>query len=638
MCLKGAGLISKRAMLVGAFMVVVNAYWVGIASELWYAVYTLASPFSNAVFTLAVLLLLNWVLRRFAPRAALESGELLVVYVMATMVSTISGHAMMAILTGALAHPFWFATPENQYAQLFHRFIPDWAMVRDPEILRGYFEGESSIFEADHLRAWAVPVLAWSAFIAALYGSLLGLSLLFRRQWSEREKLSYPLTHLPLQMALGGRSFWRSKALWAGIALAGTIRAVNGLHDVFPFFPGFPASIRIDGLFSERPWNAIGYTSLSFNTAIVGLAYFMPLDLAFSCWFFFWLTRAERVLASAAGWQNLHLNERAAGAWVGIAAIALWSARRHLLEACRRALGWGAPREEGEPWSYRGALALTLVCAAAVFFFCLAAGMSFWVLAVWYGLFLAFALALGHVRAGLGPPYHEVIGMSPRHIMIDLFGTRRLGGSNLTGLSLLYAFNRCNRSHPMPNQVESLRIGERSGVLGGPFVWLMLGAIALGALATFGSYLHFAYAHGALAKCRGHFGRFGWEVYNPLQRLLQSPTDADGVAGLYMGGGFAFAVFLHGMRTRFLWWPLHASGYVLSGASWGGMIYFWFPVMVSWFLKLTILKWSGLAAYRRWQPFFLGLVLGDFIPRSVLSLLSFALNLYMPSSGAGHTL
>ncbi len=629
--------ITKKAVAVGLLMVVVNAYWVGLASELWYAVYTLVSPFSNAVFTLVVLLGLNAGLRRFAPRAALTSAELLLVYVMVTMVSTISGHAMMAILTGALAHPFWFASPENQYAQLFHRFIPDWMTVRDPELLRGYFEGESSVLSMELLRVWTGPVLIWSGFILALYGSLLGFSLLFRKQWSEREKLSFPLTQLPLQMTTN-ENFWKTRGLWAGIALAGSIRLINGVHDIFPAFPGFPASIRVDGYFTERPWNAIGYTSLSFNMAIVGLAYFMPLDLAFSCWFFFWLTRAERVLAAAMGWQNLHLNDRAAGAWIGIAFIALWSARRHLAEVARHIAGKARGQDANEPLSYRATAALTLGCLAVVFLFCAAAGMSLWALAVWYALFFAFALALGHVRAGLGPPYHEVIGMSPRQIMTDLFGSRRLGGQNLTALSMLYAFNRCNRSHPMPNQVESLRVGERGGIPGRALVWMMVAAIGVGAVATFASYLQFAYQHGALAKSRGHFGRFGWEVYNPLQRLIQSPTDPDLTAGAYMGGGFLFVAFLHAMRTQFLWWPLHASGYVLSGASWGGMVYFWFPVMASWFLKMTILKFSGLAAYRRWQPFFLGLVLGDFIPRSVLSILSFALNLYMPSSGAGHTL
>ena len=39
--------ITKKAIIVGLILVVVNAYWVGIASELWYAVYTLVSPFSK---------------------------------------------------------------------------------------------------------------------------------------------------------------------------------------------------------------------------------------------------------------------------------------------------------------------------------------------------------------------------------------------------------------------------------------------------------------------------------------------------------------------------------------------------------------------------------------------------------------
>ena len=77
---------------------------------------------------------------------------------------------------------------------------------------------------------------------------------------------------------------------------------------------------------------------------------------------------------------------------------------------------------------------------------------------------------------------------------------------------------------------------------------------------------------------------------------------------------------------------------VLSGANWGGLIYFWFPVMVSWLIKSLILKFSGWQTHKRLEPLFLGLVLGDYVPRSILSILSFVLNLYMPSSGAGHTL
>ena len=134
-----------RAIVLGLVLTVVNAYWVGIASEAWYAVYTLVSPFSNAIFTLAVLLSANALLKRWAAGAAFTARELLLSYVMVTMVSTISGHAMMAIFMGTLAHPFWFATAENQYVDLFARLIPPWTTVTDPLLLAAYFDGESSL-------------------------------------------------------------------------------------------------------------------------------------------------------------------------------------------------------------------------------------------------------------------------------------------------------------------------------------------------------------------------------------------------------------------------------------------------------------------------------------------------------------
>ena len=630
------GVVTPKAVVVGLILVVVNAYWVGVASELWYAVYTLVSPFSNAIFTLAVLITLNVCLTRFARPLAFTAGELLLIYIMVTMVSTISGHAMMAILMGTLAHPYWFATPENEWAQLFWQHIPFWITVSNTEWLRGYYEGESTIFTADHLQAWLVPVLVWSGFIFVLYGSLLGIGLILRKQWMEHEKLGFPLTQLPVQMATD-RNFFRNRLMWIGFSVSAIIRIVNGIHDIFPEIPGFPPNLRLDQyFFTDRPWNAIGYTSMSFNLAIVGLTYFMPLDLAFSTWFFFWLTRMEKIFADIIGWQNMHLNDRATGAWIGIALIALWGARRHLVTLIENVFIRDAIDDENEPLSYGTTLILTILSVGLVFLFCYIGGMSLWAIIVFYAVFLAFALAIGRVRAELGPPYHEVIGINPRQMMVDIFGTRKLGGANLTILSFLYAFNRCNRSHPMPNQVESLRIGNRVRISGRTLVISMGLAIAIGAFATLWSYLEIIYRYG-LDRCHGAIGHFGWETLNPLQSWLQNPktTEGPGVFFMLIGMGFVFSLQL--MHTYFLWWPLHASGYVLSGAAWGGLIYFWFPVMLSWLIKYLILKFAGWNTHRKMIPFFLGLVLGDYIPRSVLSIVSFILDLYMPSSGAGHT-
>ncbi len=434
------------------------------------------------------------------------------------------------------------------------------------------------------------------------------------------------------------RRFFRSKLMWIGFSIAASIRMINLFHDLYPVIPQVPYNYRLDLFFTEKPWNAIGYTSMSFNLAIVGLTYFMPLDLAFSCWFFFWLTRAERVFASVVGWKALYLNERASGAWIGICLISLWASRRHLTAFARHVFGRARMDDSREPMRYKSVIFLFLLSFAALVLFCYFAGMSLWAIFIFYGLFYAFAIAIGRVRAELGPPYHEVIGINPRQMMVQMFGARRLRGNNLTILTFLYAFNRCNRSHPMPCQIESLKIGERTGMNGRRLIQAMALAIGIGAVATLWSYLQIAYHYGTLAKCRGWVGHFGWESFNPLQNWLQHPRGTDTRALAFMGGGFSFVVLLYIMRTRFLWWPLHASGYVLSGAAWGGMVYFWFPVMVSWLIKSIILKHGGRGTHRKAIPFFLGLVLGDYIPRSIASIVSLALNLYMPSSGAGHTL
>lgn len=258
--------IRKRAIIIGLFFVVVNAYWVGIASELWYSVFTLVNPFSNAIFTLVVLITLSSILGKFSSKLSLSPAELLIIYVMVTMVSTISGHAMMAIMFGTLAHPFWFASPENEWQQLFWKYIPSWFTVSNTEVLREYFVGESTFHTVERIRAWAVPILAWSSFIFVLYFSLICISSIIRKQWMENEKLSYPIVQLPLAMATN-RSFFRSRLMWIGFSVAASIRLINLFHDIFPVVPQLPYSYRIDRLFTEKPWNAIGYTSMSFNLA-----------------------------------------------------------------------------------------------------------------------------------------------------------------------------------------------------------------------------------------------------------------------------------------------------------------------------------------------------------------------------------
>ncbi len=79
--------------------------------------------------------------------------------------------------------------------------------------------------------------------------------------------------------------------------------------------------------------------------------------------------------------------------------------------------------------------------------------------------------------------------------------------------------------------------------------------------------------------------------------------------------GFAFTMLMLMMRLRFLWWSLHPVGYAVSGR-WGiGRIFL--PLVIASAAKWITLRFSGLRAYRRSIPFFMGLILGDFVVGSV---------------------
>jgi len=104
--------ITLRALLIGTLLVIGNAYWLAYAAEMIQPQFLLnfVSLFFNALFTLFAVIAFNLVWKKLAPKHALTAQELLVIYIMVVMVSTIGGHSMMTFLIGTLAHPFRFAT------------------------------------------------------------------------------------------------------------------------------------------------------------------------------------------------------------------------------------------------------------------------------------------------------------------------------------------------------------------------------------------------------------------------------------------------------------------------------------------------------------------------------------------------
>ncbi len=168
----------------------------------WMQYPTTMSMFFNSVFILFTLVCLNLAVKRWFSQWAFSQGELLTVYIMLNLASTVCATDMIQVLMPMLGHVFWFASPENEWQELFWRYIPNWLTVSDTSVLSGYYNGESTFFEIYKIKAWIIPILWWTAFFFVLIFVMFCINILVRKQWTEREKLTYPIAQLPYQLTV----------------------------------------------------------------------------------------------------------------------------------------------------------------------------------------------------------------------------------------------------------------------------------------------------------------------------------------------------------------------------------------------------------------------------------------------------
>lgn len=614
---------SWRAILVGLILIPFNAYWIMDSAGQGYP--TTVSLYFNVIFCIFFLAAFNFLINRLNPKFSLKQGELLTVYVMLAISSSLAGHDVMRVLIPIIPHAFWYATPENEWAELFHRYIPDWIAVKNEQVLTDYYRGDSTLYLAEHIKGWLTPVLSWAGFLFALVFIMVCINSIVRRQWTEEEKLSYPIIQLPLEMTTGGglKGILTSNVMWIGFGVAGLVDVINGLHFLYPSVPSIGGRLYdIGPYFTEKPWNAIGWTPVALFPFAVGLAFFIPLDLSFSAWFFYLFWKWERIMASVLGLRNMpgfpYIDEQSFGAYLGLFTIAIIATRTHLKRVFLKTFTTIQEVDDSEePMPYR--LAVFGLIAGVVFLvgFCKYAGMSLWVILMFFGIYYAISTAVTRMRAELGSPVHDLHFIGPDEMLPRMFGTRRLGTANLTMFAYLFFFNRAYRGHPMPHQLEGFKLAERTGINNRRLLFAMVIAIAVGIIASFWSFLHISYQNGA-----GTW--FAWRPFNRTQSWLTTPLDPNYPATIAMVVGLLATLFLWVMRMRMFWWPFHPAGFAIS-SSWS-MNVFWFSIFFSSVVKWIILKQGGLKTHRKATPFFLGLILGEFIIGSIWSLIGITIN------------
>ena len=607
--------ISWRSILIGLLLIPFNNYWILHQEALWYARMTYGVPYGNVIIILTFCTFLNGIIKRTAiGKHALDTSELMVIYILLCIASSFACHHALGGLITLISYPFWFATPENEFQQLIQPNLPGWLTVSDKSALAPYYQGGSSFFIKQHIMAWLSPLLWWALFAVVLFLSMVCLGGILRRQWTNHERFTYPLTEIPLQIAKPEYRLFRNRLFWIGFGIAGSLTMLSALNFLFPSVPHIELRRHNLVRFTNQPFSYMGNFRVTYNPFLIGTCYFMPLDLSFSLWFFFLLSKVQLLVSGAMGQSKSgfpYIPEQSAGAFITIFLGTIWVARKHLKEVFLSAIGKGKLSSSEEPMRYSLASFGFLACVIFLIIFSVRAGASPFYAMGFFFVYYAITIAITRVRAQLGFPLHGLESFTPYTVLANILGTRRISHGTM-GVSTLYIWFSWETfsTHPMPHQMEGYHIAQRLNKGKQRLTFATILAVTVTTFATFVILLDFYYKEG------GDTGKFNWTTrmygiygYDLMKNWITFPSTSDvGRTGGILSGSL-FGAFLMAMRRRFVFWPFHILGYSMAG-TWA-MYHFWSIGYISFILKFSILRFGGLKGYRKAVPFFMGLILGE---------------------------
>ena len=614
-----------------------------------------------AIFGLLMLmvLLVNPLLGVLRSSLAFSGKELAIVVMLACIAGAVPGGVLRFFNTQVMMpHHLSTAKPHWQKAGVFEQIPPE--MLADPakrdgqdpldSYLHGMAKGGRHITLSEvPWYAWQRTLWFWMPLLLALCVALMGLSLVVHQQWSENERLRYPIAMFAAAVmpheGAGGLRVFRNKAFWVAAVAVFGIHMTNYLHKWHSGVIEIPLYVDMRSIFglSEAymhgsPGDILMMPAVHFT--VVGFTFFLASDVSLSLGlaphlfvyatgllFVFGIQVQGGVLAPSGGTFLF------AGAWTGIALMLLYTGRRLYAGALARALF--LKRTSGaKPYGVWGTRVF-LVGAAMFLVMLLRVGLD-WPLAILYSLglvmiFVVLSRLVAETGVFLVHPY-----FAPDAVIFGFLGMAAIGPQSYLIMGLLSAVVLMwPMSALMPYVVQSLKIVELKGVSLGRSVTASAPALLIGFAIAVPVALYIQYDMGVLSAADDwttkQMPRYaidgavhvqtkyepagGYPAGLPGGLARFSRMVPDGKLLICFGVAVGLVLLFSAARLRFRWWPFHPVMFAVLSTYQAQLLAFSF--LLGWLIKRAVCGLGGAEAYMKAKPLMIGLIAGEIFAKTV---------------------
>lgn len=624
--------VQFRALVVSLIMLAISLVWMRQAGIIALGVQVGESvPVIPAVGAILLLSLVGPLLSRLPRAFHFPRHQALLVYAFLCIAVSMPSVGVVRQLLPQLTVPSYFATAENNYT-LLQEEIPSWLAPKDLVAIQAMYEGSAD--GTIPWGPWIVPLLTWTAFILANFVVMYALMLMFRRQWVEKEHLTFPIVRLVMDVSDYGThgavgSFLRNPLMWMAFGLAAVYNVMNMLQAWNPSVPALGKYYDLGALLTERPWSALRPVSIAWRPENFGIGYLVSTEVLLSVWVFYLLQRFSNLFAVVGGYEIPSMpfeREQAFGGYLALGIVLFWMAREHMGRIARKTFGNGDEIDDSdEPVPYRTTIWAAIIGFAVMMLIAVQAGMWPWVAAVYLGIILLFSVTYARVRAEAGAPMVWLFPIARQwDMMIHSVGSARyqsgVGHGNLAIFAVFFWLGRGYFPTMSAYQIEGFKICEEARIRQRTMIWWMIAAVVMGLAGAYYVHLQAYYSYGAnVLEGGSHEGgarvRSAVIAWDQVSGWVTAHVGPDARRTGAAAVGFGVTALLVLLRSVFLRFPLHPLGYVMV-ASYGGPI--WGPFFLVWIVKTTVLKVGGMGFYRQLIPFFLGLVIGHYFTAGVV--------------------